>query len=114
MQERNTGRGQRESDGDIAQVAKKLHFCGVEEVGLQLWEETVASLWLAGENSLLWNGCFVHLDVLQQKFRCDLTFKAALFGQKLNDFMCFYVQVFQKTGSGYFFLVSFEFVFVNV
>lgn len=42
MQERNTGRGERESDGDIARVGKKLHFCGVEEVGLQLCEEMVA------------------------------------------------------------------------
>lgn len=42
MQEINTGRGGRELDGDIAWVGKLLHFCGVEEVGLQLCEEMVA------------------------------------------------------------------------
>lgn len=35
MQERNTGRGEREFDGNIAQVGKKLPFCGMEQVGLQ-------------------------------------------------------------------------------
>lgn len=41
-QERNAGRDGRESDGDIALVGRKLHVCGAEEVGLQLFEEMVA------------------------------------------------------------------------
>lgn len=44
MQERNTGRGGRESDGHIARVSKKLHFRGVEEMGLQLCEKWLPSV----------------------------------------------------------------------
>lgn len=82
IQERNTGRGGRESDGDIAELVKNCAFVVWKRWACNCMKKWLPSVASSEElSSLLWNGCFVHLDILQQSFLSDLSFKAALFGQ---------------------------------